>query len=401
MTQQTDNASETAGGLRALRVFAMHPNATLLNGMERVLESFTASIADIQEAVTFRMESFAALAAVEERVAAATPDILLVAADPSDTELFRLPGSLTAKGDDMPIILITQTASVQAAVNATKEGAFDFLLQPFTPAAFRHTVCRAARHVLLAQRARELEAERKRVRFDFIRVLGHELKAPLGAVTTNIELFTGRHLGADIATYDRPMERCKVRLEQMRKLIIDLLDMTRLESGQKTRELTPTDLTEAVRDAVELMTPQAHERGIRIDVDMPDSVVVEADRGEIDMILNNLVSNAVKYNRDDGRITVTLEPVDGGVSIAVRDTGIGMTPAEVAKLFGEFVRIRNRKTANILGSGLGLSILKRLAELYNGRVDVESVPDEGTTFRVHLLPGQRQDDETATVASAQ
>jgi len=390
----TPSTNERQAETRALRVLAVHPNPAMQAGMRRVLESFTAEVPDPRERVSFAMEALDSLSVAMDRMAEAPPDILLVEARPTDDEGLRLPGELLARGDDMPIILITQSASIQAAVDATKEGAFDFLLQPFTPAAFRHTVDRAARHVLLTRRARELEEERKRVRFDFIRVLGHELKAPLGAVTTNIGLLTGRYLGDDLGSYDELMQRCQVRLEQMRKLIVDLLDMTRLESGQKVRELAPVDLSEAIRDAVELMTPQAGERGIGLHIEAPDSCLFRADRGEIDMILNNLVSNAVKYNRDNGRVTVTLVPAEGAVSIAVSDTGIGMSPEEVSKLFGEFVRIRNKKTANILGSGLGLSILKRLVDLYHGRIDVDSVPDEGTTFRVTLQEAKNEENPT-------
>ena len=371
---------------RVLHVLAVHPSSMMQGGVARVLERFAPTIDGIEGSVQFTMESVPNLNAAELLVCSGAFDILLLEAKPTDTGDIHLSGDLLAACHDTPIVLLTQSASIQAAVEATRQGAFDFLLQPFTAADLRFTLTRAARHVLLSRRAKELEEEKKRVRFDFIRVLGHELKAPLGAVTTSLGIFTNRYLGEDVAAYDPLIGRCQVRLDQMRKLIVDLLDMTRLESGQKQRDLVQLDLHAAVTDAVELMTPQAKQRGIRIHADVPDPCVLSADEGEINMILNNLISNAIKYNRDDGEVFVTVAAVAGGVSIAVRDTGIGMSPEEVSKLFGEFVRIRNKKTADILGSGLGLSILKRLAELYNGRVEVESVADVGSTFTVRLLP---------------
>jgi signal transduction histidine kinase len=96
------------------------------------------------------------------------------------------------------------------------------------------------------------------------------------------------------------------------------------------------------------------------------------------------VSNAVKYNRDGGRVDVTVSGTPQGATLEVNDTGIGMTKDETAKLFGEFVRIKNAKTRNIMGSGLGLSIVRKLATLYGGDVTVASQPDVGTTFTVHL-----------------
>ncbi len=102
------------------------------------------------------------------------------------------------------------------------------------------------------------------------------------------------------------------------------------------------------------------------------------------MMFNNLVSNAVKYNRDGGQVNVTVAQTEEQLEISVSDTGIGMTPEDVEKLFGEFVRIKNDQTRNVLGSGLGLSILKRLAQLYNGEVSVESEAGKGSTFTVTL-----------------
>ena len=107
----------------------------------------------------------------------------------------------------------------------------------------------------------------------------------------------------------------------------------------------------------------------------------EADAGELEIIFNNLVSNAIKYNQDSGSVTVKVEEDPDEVTIAVTDTGIGMTAEEMAKLFGEFSRIRNEKTRNILGSGLGLSILRRLAGLYGG--DGEGAERAGGGQHVH------------------
>jgi signal transduction histidine kinase len=113
---------------------------------------------------------------------------------------------------------------------------------------------------------------------------------------------------------------------------------------------------------------------------------MRADRGDLEMILNNLVSNAVKYNREGGQVGVAVEGQDGTVRVAVADTGIGMSAQEAAQLFREFSRIKNPQTRNILGSGLGLSIVKKVAALYGGEVQVQSETGVGSTFRVILHP---------------
>ncbi len=285
---------------------------------------------------------------------------------------------------DLMAIMITAYASIETAITATKQGAYDFLPKPFTPAELKVSVRQASEHLLALRQTRALEEEKRRVRFQFISVLAHELKAPLGAIEGYLYLLRDGTGMDDPKVYERVVERSLVRLSGMRKLIYDLLDLTRLESGQKKRELAPTSVIEAARTARETMTPDADARGIVIDLEAEGEITLEADRGELEIIFNNLISNAVKYNRDNGRVTVRLEETAGEVRIAVADTGIGMTPDEVEKLFGEFVRIKNDRTRNILGSGLGLSIMRKIASLYGGEVSVESVPDQGTTFTVIL-----------------
>ena len=199
-----------------------------------------------------------------------------------------------------------------------------------------------------------------------------------------LHIVKDRTAGDDQQAYDQMLGRSLIRLEGMRKLIGDLLDMTRIESGQKKRELADIDIRKAAQSVIETFSPAAQERSIGIELKGDSDVHLNADGGEIEIILNNLVSNAVKYNRDGGSAEVVLKNEAEGIRIVVSDTGIGMSQEDTARLFDDFVRIKNEKTRNILGSGLGLSIVKKLAHLYNGDVSVQSVPDKGTTFTVVL-----------------
>ncbi len=170
----------------------------------------------------------------------------------------------------------------------------------------------------------------------------------------------------------------------MRRLIAELLDLTRIESGQRRRDLVEVDLREVALASLDTAAPAASERGIAMGVHTPDHVRVIADRGEMEILFNNLVSNAVKYNREHGRVDVTIGPEDGGVRFEVADTGIGLSAEEASRLFQEFVRIKNDRTRTIPGTGLGLSIVKKLAQLYFGDVMVQSEPNVGSRFTVTL-----------------
>ncbi|MEW6710138.1 MAG: ATP-binding protein [Candidatus Riflebacteria bacterium] len=319
-----------------------------------------------------------------EQIKTEKPDILFLDYKLPDMNGLEIIEKLGEQAKDIIIIMITAYASIEVAIDATRKGAYDFLPKPFTPSELRIVTRKAAERILLARKNQQLAEEKKQVRFEFIRVLGHELKAPLAAVEGYIDLMKNKTIGENLDDYEQILSRSALRLNQMRKLIIDLLDMTKIESGKKDRNLGEMNLREAVENAIELAGPAADNRKVTIKLDAPDLLPFKADTGEIDMIFNNLISNAVKYNREGGKVFVNIDDQPDQVVISVADTGIGMSEEEQKRLFKEFSRIRNAKTADILGSGLGLSILKRLVELYQGTIQVKSVPDEGTTFTATL-----------------
>jgi len=188
------------------------------------------------------------------------------------------------------------------------------------------------------------------------------------------------------------LERAILRIQGMRKLIQDILDLTRIESGRRVRDLKPVDLVEIARKSIETISGAANEQQIAISLAPQTPLTMTAYEGEIEIIFNNLISNAVKYNRPGGKVEVRMSQTPEFVRIDVSDTGIGMTPEECAKLFSDFVRIKNEKTRKILGSGLGLSILKKLSFLYGGDITVQSEPDVGSTFTVTLRKDHRANE---------
>jgi signal transduction histidine kinase len=352
--------------------------------VERALRHYTTWFEDIEAEVAFRITSAETGEAALALMAEDPPDILLLD--------YKLPGMsgldvLQAMGDrkaETLVVMVTAYATLETAVQATKDGAFDFLAKPFNPDELKAVVHKTSKHHMAQRAARKLAAERRQIRFEFLTVLAHELKAPLAAVEGNLRIVQDRGLGAQLEGYDRLVQRSLVRLEGMRKLILDLLDLTRIESGQKLRALQPLDVTCLAAQALETHQSLAAEKQVSLGLEATGPVPLEADPGELEIMFNNLLSNAIKYNRDGGSVTVQVGADAGFVTIAVSDTGIGMTPEEMGKLFGEFSRIRNEQTRNILGSGLGLSILRRLAALYGGTVQVRSSPGEGSTFTVTL-----------------
>jgi len=368
-----------------LRILVVDDEEGMRLGVTRALAGHRLRIRDVDDEPVCAVEQAASGEEALDRIAAAPPDLVLL-----DHKLPGISGlevleTLAGSHPDTLIIMITAYATLETAVAATKRGAYDFLAKPFTPQELKASVQKAAHHLVLRRRARRLEEEKRQVRFQFLSVLAHELKAPLGAVEGYLSLLRDGTGCEDPAQARMMVERSLLRVEGMRKLIYDLLDLTRIESGQKQRELDDQDLSDAAATAVETLQPEADRRGVRVEVVRRGDLGLRSDRGELEIILNNLVSNAIKYNREGGRVTVDLDGTDPGVlAVAVTDTGIGMKPADVDKLFGEFVRIKNEHTRSILGSGLGLSIVRRLARLNGGDVRVASEPGAGSTFTVTL-----------------
>jgi signal transduction histidine kinase len=352
--------------------------------VERALRNYSIWFEDIESEVMFRISKAETGEAALELMAQDPADILLLD--------YKLPGMsgldvlqvMAEHKSETLVVMITAYASLETAVQATKVGAFDFLAKPFNPDELKAAIYKSAKHHMVQRAARKLAEERRQIRFEFLSVLAHELKAPLAAVEGNLRIQRDRALGEELDDYDHILGRSMIRLEGMRKLIFDLLDLTRIESGQKQRTLEPVDVCAVAAQVLETHQVLADEGNVTLAPAPAGPVTLLADAGELEIVFNNLVSNAIKYNKEGGSVTVAVADDPEQVTIAVSDTGIGMTQEEMGKLFGEFSRIKNEKTRNILGSGLGLSILRRLAALYGGAVKVQSSPGEGSTFTVTL-----------------
>jgi two-component system, OmpR family, phosphate regulon sensor histidine kinase PhoR len=230
---------------------------------------------------------------------------------------------------------------------------------------------------------RRLAMEKER----FIRTMVHELKSPLGAVRSIIEVTTDKSMGDDLQAYLPLLRRAENRIDDLVQLISDLLLLSKSEQAQAASDPRLLDVAPAVEAALAAQAEQLTARSItasaQIDADLPPVLAAAED---LEMILTNLVGNAAKYNRDGGSVTVRAQHEGEWLRIDVEDTGIGIAPENVDQVFTEFFREKRRETKNLEGSGLGLAIVKRLTERAGGRLQLVSELGRGSTFSV-LLPG--------------
>jgi len=222
------------------------------------------------------------------------------------------------------------------------------------------------------------------VKSQFMRKTSHELRAPLGAMQSLLKAATSQ------MAPDGPgrglVERAVARSESMLDLIDDLLRYSRLQAAAVGRRLEPVDLAEIVRSSADLFRAQAEEKKVGLEVAAVPARVLGARDGLIDLV-NNLVSNAIRYTPSGGRVEVRLASDGARYVLTVSDTGIGIPSDELPRIFDEFFRGEKAKQAVQQGTGLGMTIAKRVVDVHGGRIDVESEVGRGTTFRVTLPEG--------------
>lgn len=220
----------------------------------------------------------------------------------------------------------------------------------------------------------------------FVSMVAHEVKAPLAATEGWLNLIAGGIVKDNPEEHKKIVQRSLVRLRTLRAMVSELLNLTAIETGNFTLRRVPLSVPEAVAEAVEAVREKAAEKGmeVRYDSGSAGGAAVLADRDAVKIIVGNLLENAVKYTPEGGCVSVAVARSGIYVNVSVRDTGIGMSPEECARAWDEFYRVRNEKTASIPGTGLGLSLVKRLTEMHQGRVIVASEPGKGSEFTVSL-----------------
>ncbi len=223
------------------------------------------------------------------------------------------------------------------------------------------------------------------IKSQFVSMVAHELKTPMAAVQGFLNIMLDGQIPLTYEKQQEYLSRSVVRLKSLLDLVNDLLDISRMELKTKQREIVNIDLVEVVKSTVLMLELEIEKKGIVIIQEFGDNLpVIKADLNEITRVITNLLSNAIKYNVDRGKVTISLASEQNYLVIKISDTGIGMKPEETANLFQEFFRAKNEKTRNISGTGLGLTIVKRIIESYNGKIKVSSEYGKGTEFIIQF-----------------
>jgi signal transduction histidine kinase/HAMP domain-containing protein len=236
------------------------------------------------------------------------------------------------------------------------------------------------------------EREAERAKEDFFALVSHELRTPLTAILGYVELVLSDDTPALPQEHGRHLEVVERNARRLVRLVGDLLFAAQVEGAPLLIEPGSVDLVQLVRDAVDLSRPRAEEGGVVLELELTPLEPCLGDRDRLAQVLDNLVSNALKFTPPGGRVAVRLSADGGRARIEVADTGVGIPAGDLPHLFDRFYRARNVAERAIPGLGLGLMIVRAIAEAHGGAVMVRSEVGRGTTFTV-LLPLRAPDGD--------
>ena len=410
-------------------------------------ESVTITMAAILEMdgydVATALHGEEALAQIEQEVF----DLVLTDLRLDDFDGMDVLAAARRKSIETVGIVLTGYASLESAVTALREGAYDYMLKPADVEELRATVARGLERRRLSQQLRERVAElevanRKinelneslqdriaeatrslsdrvheldaarnelqvsyeklqeldKLKSQFLSIASHELKTPITAMSGFVQIAVRRikrRLGAGRPSESDWQKEEETLLEQLEvvqrqtaklaRLVDELLDVSRIESGRLELRVADVDLPELVAEVMKRHQLMATKHELTLDYDPDARLHVRGDRDHLEQVLNNLMGNAMKYSPEGGNIDVTVKRSgDQEVEFAVADHGIGIRPAELARVFGLFYRSPDRLARDVGGMGLGLYITKEIVDRHNGRIWAESEVGKGTTFHVAL-----------------
>jgi signal transduction histidine kinase len=312
------------------------------------------------------------------------PDLVLVDLKMPGMSGFEVLESIFTFDATIVTIVITGFATVNSAVEAMKKGTYDFIPKPFQPDELRLIVRRGLERRKLVLETIALRNEKEMLREHFAAIVSHELKSPLGAVQQNLY-----DLAEDLdqilsESQKERVQRLQNRIQDLIKLINTWLRVISVDINNIQEQFEQISLNPIIEQAVEIIEPHAVRKDIKISLNVQDPLSeIEGDEGTLTEAIVNLLTNAVKYSKMGGGIEISAKQNGDYIQISVSDTGVGIAEDDITFIFSDFYRGKNLPEGE-RGSGVGLSITKRIIKAHHGSIAVESVLGKGSVFTINL-----------------
>ena len=356
------------GARPSLQILLVEDSRSEALYIERTLTRNTPAIYRVRKAQT--------VAAAVEALEASEFDVVLLDLGLPDAKGFSGLQAIQHAAPKVPVVILTGLDDNDAELSAMENGAQDYLLKDRASVS---ALNRSMHHAIQRKQVENMKSE-------FISLVSHELRTPLTSIHGSLGLITGA-LSSDVPpAVSRLVQIAHRNSERLIRLVGDILDIDKIDSGQMYFDMRSETLAPILRHVVETTQAYAEKFGVRLDLEPVDpELAVEVDASRLTQVLANLVSNACKFSHSGGVVQVWVERRQAGmVRICVRDQGVGIREDFRDHIFSKFSQADSAITRKTGGAGLGLYISRQIAEHMHGRVDFESELGRGATFWVEL-----------------
>lgn len=312
------------------------------------------------------------------------PDLIFVDLKMPGISGFEVIKNINEYDPTIVTIVITGFATISSAVDAMKEGAFDFLPKPFTPDELRLITRRGLEKRRLELETIALRREREMLREHFAAIVSHELKSPLNAVQQNLFVLADE-LSAQLTDEQKGrLERVKSRISDLMKLIHTWLRVISADIDEIQAQFQPNSIGPLISRAIENVENQAIRKNVEIKTSLQEPInPVNGDEGTLVEAFVNIIGNAIKYSPMGSQVLISAANEDDQIQISVKDNGVGIPKEDLPYIFNDFY-IAGTAPKEARGVGLGLAITRRIIEAHYGSVSVDSEPGKGSTFLIYL-----------------
>lgn len=231
-----------------------------------------------------------------------------------------------------------------------------------------------------------------KIKSQFVSMVAHELRAPLAAIKGWLDIVISGEGGGDEEQQRQWLQRARERSDSLLALVNDLLEINRMEAGKIALKMEPVEVGDIIKRILDFMKPEAEKRGLVVEDKLPDHLpLIQADKRDMEKLFTNLIANAIKYNVENGSVVVEGDVEGHYVCYRVKDSGIGIEAENLSHIFEDFFRVDHEDVKKIPGTGLGLTIAKKIVNSHFGHIKVESEPGKGSTFSVCLPHEKRKE----------
>ena len=285
----------------------------------------------------------------------------------------------------IPIIFITAMGKTADETKGLALGAVDYITKPISPA----IVLARVKTQLTLKKTLEIQKQQNHVLYElnqtknrFLGMVAHDLRSPLAAIQSISQILQNVDLSREKQAFF--LDRIHQNSKQMFTLMNDLLDISVIESGKFDLQLSQCDLVEVIKNQVEMVSWTALQKQIHIETSYGTCAPFTLDGNRIGQVIDNLLTNAIKFSPTNTTVQVSCYCVDGQATITIQDQGTGIRKEEQNMLFGPFQTLSSQPTGNEKSSGLGLAIVKKIVDAHHGTISLQSEPGNGCTFQVTL-----------------